>query len=106
MNYTVFLSDTAVIIKAAGMRRLGHVIRWTTHLHLNDSCSLNPRLQTSRATNTTMVWLCDRYLANIYVRKWRREPNTEKNGGDYWYSQDPLGAVELLLLMMIARQFN
>jgi len=31
-------------------------------------------------------------LANIYVRKWRREPNTEKNGGNYYYSQGPLGA--------------
>jgi len=34
-------------------------------------------------------------LANIYVTKWRREPKTEKNGGNSGYSQSPLGLVEL-----------
>lgn len=77
MNYTIFLSDTAVITKAAGIRWLGHVIQRMRHLHLNASCSLNPRLQTSRATKQWFDCVTDD-LANIYVRKWRRGPNTEK----------------------------
>jgi TRAP-type C4-dicarboxylate transport system permease small subunit len=54
MNYTIFLSDTAVMIKAAGIIWLGHVIGRRRHLHLNVSFSLNPRLQTSRATKTVV----------------------------------------------------
>jgi hypothetical protein len=105
MKCTIFLSDTAVITKVAGIRWLGHVIWWMRHLHLNDSCSLNPRLQTSRATKTTMVWLRDRWPGKHLCYKVEKGAKNWEKWWKLWLQPKPTRAGWALLLM-IAWQFH